>query len=152
VSKSVAISSLITPIVRGAMPVAPLHSCSANTAGTGKSYLADIASAISAGRPCPVLSAGQDAAETEKRLTGLLLACYPLISIDNVNGDLGGDLLCQAVERRTIRVRPLGTSELVEIESCSTLLSNGNQMSVRGDMVRRNIVSKLETTEERPEL
>ena len=53
-SRSVALSGLITPVVRGALTVAPLHAFRANTAGTGKSYLVDTASAIATGRPCPV--------------------------------------------------------------------------------------------------
>ena len=86
ISKAVALSALITPVVRGALSVAPMHVFRASTAGTGKSYLADTSSAISSGRPCPVAAAGQDEAETEKRLAGLLLAGFPLISLDNING------------------------------------------------------------------
>lgn len=152
VSRSVALSGLITPVVRGSLAVAPLHAFRANTAGTGKSYLVDIASAISSGRPCPVVAAGGDEAETEKRLTGLLLAGFPIASIDNVNGDLGGDLLCQAIERPFIRLRPLGRSEIMEIESRATLYATGNGLRVLGDMVRRTLVGDLDAGVERPEL
>ena len=66
-SKSVALSGLITPVVRGAMPVAPMHASSAPTAGTGKSFLWDLVAAISIGqRRIPVISAGNEE-ETEKR-------------------------------------------------------------------------------------
>ena len=54
-SKAVALSALITPVVRGAMGVAPLHAFRAPAAGSGKSYLVDIASAIETGRLCPSL-------------------------------------------------------------------------------------------------
>ena len=83
----------------------------ATSPGSGKSYLADIVSAISTGRLCPVISAAPDEVETEKRIAGLLLAGYPIVSIDNVNGELGGDLLCQAIERPLIRLRPLGDAQ-----------------------------------------
>lgn len=43
VAKSVALSGLITPVVRGAFPVAPMHIARAPVAGSGKSYLWDIA-------------------------------------------------------------------------------------------------------------
>jgi len=152
VSRAVALSGLITPVVRGAMSVVPLHAFRANTAGTGKSYLTDVASAIATGRPCPVASAAPDEAETEKRIAGLLLAGYPLVSLDNCNGELGGDLLCQAIERPFIRIRPLGASEIVEIESRATLFATGNALRVRGDMTRRTIVSDLDAEMERPEL
>ena len=84
-SKSVALSGLITPVVRGAMPVVPMHASSAPTAGTGKSFLWDLAAAISIGqRRIPVIAAGNEE-ETEKRLVSVLLTGQPLISIDNVN-------------------------------------------------------------------
>lgn len=152
VSEAVALSGLITPVVRGALSVVPLHAFTANTAGTGKSYLADLSSAISTGRPCPVASAAPDETETEKRIAGLLLAGFPITSLDNVNGELGGDLLCQAVERPLIRIRPLGRSDIIEIENHATLFATGNNLRVRGDMTRRAVVCSLDAGVERPEL
>ena len=152
VDEAVALSAMITPVVRGAIPNAPMHAFRANTAGTGKSFLADVSSAISAGRDCPVAAAGSDEIETEKRLAGLLLAGFPLISLDNVNGELGGDLLCQAIERPLIRLRPLGRSDIVEVESRATIFGNGNGMRVRGDMTRRTLTCDLDAGVERPEL
>lgn len=49
VSRAVALSALITPVVRAAFAVAPMHSARAPTAGSGKSYLFDYAAAISIG-------------------------------------------------------------------------------------------------------
>ncbi|MGI4939846.1 MAG: hypothetical protein ACRYHQ_04650, partial [Janthinobacterium lividum] len=152
VSKSVALSMLITPIVRGALSVVPLHAAKASTAGTGKSFLVDLACAISTGRPCPVASAAANIEETEKRLVGLLLAAFPIVSIDNLNGELGGDVLCQAVERPLIRVRPLGSSEIIEIESRACIFATGNGLRVTGDMVRRTLLAVLDANMERPEL
>jgi putative DNA primase/helicase len=152
VARSVALSALITPVVRGALTVAPLHAFRANTAGTGKSYLVDVASAISTGRPCPAISAAPEEAETEKRIAGLLLSGYPLVNIDNVNGELGGDLLCQAVERPLVRIRRLGGSDIFEIESRATITATGNQLRVVGDMVRRTLICDLDAEQERPEL
>src|SRR6185437_1117991 len=151
VDRSVALSAIITPIVRGAVSVAPLHAIRASTAGTGKSYLADTASAIATGRPCPVIAVSGKPEETESRLVGLLLAAFPLISLDNVNGDLGGDLLCQAVERPTVRVRRLGGSDIFEIESRATFYATGNGLRVRGDMTRRTVICNLDAGVERPE-
>ncbi len=55
-SRSVALSALITPVVRAAYPVAPMHVISAPAAGSGKSYILDVIAAILMGQPCPVLS------------------------------------------------------------------------------------------------
>lgn len=152
VSRAVALSALITPVVRGALTVSPLHAFRASTAGTGKSYLVDTASAIATGRPCPVSSAASSEEENEKRLAGLLLHGFPLATLDNVNGELGGDLLCQAIERPLIRLRRLGGSAITEIESRSTLFATGNALRVRGDMCRRCLICDLDAGLERPEL
>jgi putative DNA primase/helicase len=152
VSKAVALSALITPTVRGAMSVAPLTAVNAHAPGSGKTFLIDLVSLITTGRLCPVNSAAPDEAETEKRIAGLLLAGYPIVSIDNCNGELGGDLLCQAVERPLIRIRRLGASDIIEIESTVTMFATGNNLRVRGDMVRRSLVAELDPQIERPEL
>jgi putative DNA primase/helicase len=151
VDHSVALSALMTPVVRGCMSVAPLHAIKASTAGTGKSYLADLASAIDTGRPCPVISVSARPEETESRLVGLLLGAFPIISIDNVNGELGGDLLCQAVERPIVRIRKLGASDIFEIESRASVYATGNNIRLRGDMTRRSVLCSLDAGMERPE-
>jgi putative DNA primase/helicase len=152
ISKAVALSALITPTVRGAMSVAPLTAVNAHAPGSGKTFLIDLVSLITTGRPCPVITAAPDEAETEKRIAGLLLAGYPIVSIDNCNGELGGDLLCQAIERPLIRIRRLGGSDITEIESSVTMFATGNNLRVRGDMVRRSLVAELDPQVERPEL
>ena len=150
-SKAVALSALITPVVRGAMGVAPLHAFRAPVAGSGKSYLVDVASALETGRLCPVIAAGRTEEETEKRLGAAMLAGYPLISIDNLNGTLGGDCLCQLVERTIVSVRALGSSKLYVIESRSTVFATGNNIQPTGDIIRRVIMSSLDPNMERPE-
>jgi putative DNA primase/helicase len=151
-SRSVALSALITPVVRGAMAVAPLHATTAPVAGSGKSYIIDLASAISIGQRAPVIAAGRTEEETEKRLAAAALNGQPIISIDNVNGELGGDTLCQIIERPVVSVRPLGLSKLVRIESRATCFATGNNIRLVGDMTRRVILCSLDPAMERPEL
>jgi putative DNA primase/helicase len=151
-SRTVALSALITPVVRGAFSVTPMHAACAPAAGTGKSYLFDIAAAISTGQPCPVMAAGRDEEETEKRLGAALLAGQSIINIDNVNGNLGGDALCQIIERPLVEIRRLGKSELVRIECRTTVFATGNNLHFIGDMTRRVLTSMLDAYQERPEL
>jgi putative DNA primase/helicase len=98
-----------------------------------------------------VTAAGQTAEETEKRLVALILGGLPVISIDNCNDELGGDLLCQAIERPLVRMRPLGRSETIEVENRTTLFATGNALRVHGDMTRRTLVCTLDANMERPE-
>jgi putative DNA primase/helicase len=151
-SRSAALSMLMTPVLRGAIPVAPLHVVRAPTPGTGKSYLASLASAIAVGQVCPVIAAGKTTEETEKRLGACMMAGQPIICIDNLNGELGGDSLNQAIEQRRPQVRVLGRSEMVTIESRSTIFATGNNVVVLNDVVRRTLVVTLDTDLERPEL
>jgi putative DNA primase/helicase len=142
---------LITAMVATARP-APLHLMGAPTPGTGKSYLVDVAAVIATGRECPVSSAADKDDETEKRLVGCVLGGYPIISIDNISRELGGDFLCQATERTLVRVRPLGRSDNTNIEVKSFFVGTGNNARVKGDMVRRTLIASLDAQMERPEL
>ena len=101
----------------------------------------------------PVMAAGRTEEETEKRLGAALIAGQPLISIDNVNGELGGDALCQIIERPVVEIRILGKSERVRIEARgTTVFCTGNNIVLKGDLTRRTITVTLDPQMERPEL
>jgi Bifunctional DNA primase/polymerase, N-terminal len=152
VAKSVALTGLITPVVRGAFPVAPMHVARAPVAGSGKSYLWDTAAAISIGKPMPVMSSAQKEEELEKRLVAAALSGQPLLSIDNISGDLRSDLLCQLIERQIVDVRILGKSERVSVETRGlTTYGTGNNVAIYADLTRRTLVTSLDPEMERPE-
>jgi hypothetical protein len=150
-ARSVAMSMLQTPVLRAAMAVAPMHVVTAPEAGTGKSYLADIASAIAVGDRCAVMAVSDKAEETEKRLIGAALAQFPIIALDNVSTLLWGDFLCQATERAQLQIRPLGTSTLVRIANTFTCFANGNNLVIGADNVRRRVQCALDADMETPE-
>jgi hypothetical protein len=153
VAKSVALSAMITPVVRGAFPVTPMHTSRAPVAGSGKSFLFDTVSAIAIGQPMPVISTGTNEAELEKRLGTAFMAGQPLISVDNVTGELGGDALCQLIERPVVDIRILGKSESRRIEARGTsLFATGNNFVIVGDVCRRSLTANLNPRVERPEL
>jgi putative DNA primase/helicase len=152
-SLAVALSGLMTPVVRGAMAVAPLHGVDAPAPASGKSYLVDLCSAIATGQKCVGITAGRDEAETEKRLVGAAVTADQIISIDNLNGELGGDFLCQLVERTVVKPRILGgnsQAHMPRIESRTTVFANGNNITPRGDIIRRTITCSLDTNMEKP--
>jgi hypothetical protein len=152
VDRAVALSGIITPVVRGAFTVAPMHCARAPTSGSGKSYLWDVAAAIAIGHKMPTMAAGRTEEETEKRLGAALLTGQPLISLDNVNGELGGDALCQIVERPLVEVRILGKSERVRIEARgTTVYCTGNNIVIVGDLCRRVLTATLDPKVENPE-
>jgi hypothetical protein len=151
-SRSVALSGLITPVVRAAMTVAPLHGINAPAAGTGKSFLVELCYGVATGQYPPNLPAGRTEEETEKRLSAAIVAGRSLISVDNLNGELGGDMLCQLVERQIVSIRILGETRLVDVECKATVFANGNNLTPRADVVRRTIICGLDANMENPEL
>lgn len=149
--RSVALSLLLTALARPVLPHAPLHGIDAPTPGTGKSLLVDAAGIIATGRKAPVADYGNDDTEFSKRLDGMLLAGDQLIAIDNVERDLYGSALCQTLSQETRRVRPLGSSAMVDVPCGALLVATGNNLTIRADMVRRCIVARLDAKVERPE-
>lgn len=80
---TVAMSMLLTPVLRGATPAVPMHLVTAPQAGTAKSYLADVASMIATGERIAAVAVAPNPEETEKRLVGSALAGHPVIGLDN---------------------------------------------------------------------
>jgi hypothetical protein len=149
-SRSVALSGLITPVVRGMFDVVPMHGYSSPQAGTGKSYLADLASVLISGQKCATSTVSRSEEENEKRLGGTLLAGYPAISLDNVDIPLNSAFLCQVIERSWLELRVLGTSNKPRVAPSLTLFCTGNNLSLVGDLVRRTVLALLDAKCERP--
>ncbi|MDX0524938.1 hypothetical protein [Sinorhizobium medicae] len=152
VSLSVALAALISPLCRAANPRDPLFAIHAPVAGTGKSYFCRLVSAILTGRACPVVAYAADEDEFRKRLDAALILGSPIISLDNCNGKLSSWTLCQALTEDVIQIRPLGTSNTIDIQSRTTWLANGNGITVTEDLTRRTVLIRLDSNEERPEL
>ena len=151
-SRSVAISMILTVVLRGALlPAVPMHVVTAPQPGTGKSYLLDTAAVIATGERCPVIAMAPDPAETEKRLVGAALAGFPIIALDNVSDTLTGDFLAQATERPILQVRPLGSSNIIRIANTFSVFANGNNIVATADLVRRTLRCGLDSNLENPE-
>lgn len=151
VSRSAALAMLMTPVLRGAMDVAPMFVVTKPEAGTGGSYLQHLASMIATGERAPVISLTPNPEENEKRLAAAALSQQPLIALDNVSIDLGGDFLCQVTEQSRLRIRRLGASEMVIVDNSFTVFANGNQLQTTGDVVRRTIRIELDANMENPD-
>jgi len=151
-SRAVALSGMLTPLVRGAVSVAPMHAATAPSFSSGKSYLWDTCAALSIGNRCPVITAGGGDDEFRKVLSAVLMAGQPIVSIDNVTDALGGQFLAQVLTQQRVQPRILGKSEAPEIESRITIYATGNNLRVRADLVRRTIRAAIDPGVERPEL
>jgi putative DNA primase/helicase len=150
--QAVAIASIMTPILRVAFDHAPLFLVLSHQSGTGKSFMQDVISTIVNGQRCPVVNDNGDTIEMEKRLSTFLMECTPIIALDNLTHDLEGSMLCQMVTQRVVKVRVLGKSEAREIQWSGTIIANGNNIRVVGDLVRRTLTCNMDVLQERPEL
>jgi len=128
-----------------------MHAFTAPEAGSGKSMLVDVASMISSGREAAVVAQGKTEEEMEKRLGAALVAGDVLVSIDNCETPLGGELLCQALTQQLLKIRILGKSIIVEVPSNAAIFATGNNLTIVGDMTRRVIMCSLDAQCERPE-
>ncbi len=151
VDHAVALALVLTAVARPSLDTAPLFSITAPVRGSGKSTLMDIAAVVATGRRSAVLSATADRNELEKRLIGCLLSGDGIINLDNVNGVLRSDLLCQATTAEAVKVRPLGSSDQAEVPNSALWACNGNNITVASDLARRTLLCRLDPGMERPE-
>lgn len=147
------LAAALTPLARFAIPgPCPLFLIDANTPGTGKSKLTDIVAMIATGRAMPRTAYPDSDDEMRKRITSVALAGDRLMLLDNIAGTFGGSALDGALTGTTWRDRILGRSEMTaELPLFTVWYATGNNIAVRGDVIRRVIPCRLESPEERPE-
>jgi hypothetical protein len=89
--------------------------------------------------------------EFEKQLGTKIMEGRSLQIIDNANHmTITGNLMCQATSAETVSPRKLGVSEMPTCENNFVIITNGNNMRVGGDCVRRAVGCWLERPMERP--
>ena len=145
---------LLTLMLRPLIPTAPLFIFSATTPGTGKGLLVELANMIVRGRDAAIMppvrgKEGQE--EMRKRLTSVIAHGISSLNIDNCSQPLGGDALNALLTTTEWTDRQLGSNQVIKLAVCLTLAATGNNLGVRGDMVRRSILTQLDAQVERPE-
>ena len=151
--KAAWLAAMLTPLARFAIfGPCPLFVFDANSPGTGKSKLTDLIAIVSTGRDMPRTTYPDSDEEMRKRITSIALAGDRIILIDNIALAFGGPALDSALTATTWRDRILGRSELTaDLPLFTVWYATGNNMTLKGDVLRRVILSRLETTRERPE-
>ncbi len=136
--------------VAGVFPC-PLFLIDASVRGSGKTLLWKLAYAIATGLILAVRALPREDDEVRKALTSHLLAGDVAILFDNAKGTLGGTSLEAACTAETWTDRFLGASRSVTVPVGTVLGATSNNALITPDIVRRAIVVRLESTEERPE-
>ncbi len=150
-ARSVALSSILTALVRLSLRTAPLHAFDAPTAGTGKSLLAELSGLIATGCRPPAMSQGKSDEEDEKRLSTVLYAGDPVIHIDNCDRAISGDFLCSMLTQEVVQARILGLSERRVLPANALVLASGNNLQFSGDTSRRAVICRLDAEAEHPD-
>jgi hypothetical protein len=147
------LAALLTPLARFAIDGrCPLFLFDANTPGTGKSKLTDIIAIIATGREMSRTAYPDSDEEMRKRITATALAGDRLMLIDNIATTFGGSALDSALTAPTWKDRKLGASELTpELPLFTVWYATGNNIELKGDVIRRVIPCRLESRNERPE-
>lgn len=150
--RSVALSGILTAVIRRTLRTAPYHAADAPTAGAGKGLLVDVAALIATGRPATAINQGADPAEDEKRVGALLIKGVSVISLDNVERYFEGEFLCSLATQASVDHRILGKSETVAIPTNTTsVFITGNNLTFKGDITRRVLICRIDPRCERPD-
>ena len=130
----------------------PLIAIDANTRGSGKSLLCDVAAMIAYGDSMPRKAWTRDDDELRKVITSVALEAIPVILFDNVASVLGTANLDAALTGTTWQDRILGKSETTGVLPLTTVfVATGNNLEVGADTARRTLFCQLESLEEHPE-
>ena len=165
VHRAVWLAALLTVVARTyAAGNVPLFAFSANVPGAGKGTLVDLAAEIATGRGAtkwsPVGGRKPDAeAEERKRLVAVALSGLRILCIDNIKaGDpLGTPALDAALTSGEderfghIGDRVLKESRHTEVPWLCVVMATGNNLLVVGDMGRRAMLCRLESSLQDPE-
>lgn len=131
-----ALAMILTPFMRGSVPLVPLAVVNGLEAGVGKNLLADCAAILATGeaaRPLPYVNQEE---EMRKQITAAFAGGAELFIFDEAHV-VEGTQFARAVTSLTYTDRVLGVSRMASFPNQVTWMSLGNQVQVNGDMSRR---------------
>jgi DNA polymerase I-like protein with 3'-5' exonuclease and polymerase domains len=155
-----AIGELVGVVTRSCRPLigpgsaTPLFLHDGTLAGSGKGKLGNLAAMIATGTTAPIQPAeGGDEAEWRKRLTSHIQAAAPIVMFDNVDRPVSDPTLCAMLTSESVwKDRLLGTNRVTAAPIVSLFIVTGNNIVLRGDILRRVVPIRLVPDVERPDL
>jgi putative DNA primase/helicase len=147
--------ALLTAVCRPSLWLAPgmlFTAPAVSGAGSGKGLLVRAICAIGFGIRPRAFTAGGERHELDKRLVAELIEAQPALFLDNANGiTLRSDALASVLTERPARVRVLGETRMVPLNSTAFVAVTGNGLTVTEDLARRFIFCELDARCEDPE-
>lgn len=131
----------------------PLFAIDANTKGSGKSKLVDIASCLAHGRKAERSSLASVDEEMRKQITSLLRDGTPTVLVDNVRSGatIGGPAFDALLTSDTWKDRELGKTHMLTLPARAVWWATCNNIRFAGDLTRRALKLRLESPLENPE-
>lgn len=153
--ESAFLAGLLTAVCRASLWLAPGLLISApqiSGAGTGKGLLIRAICAIAFGIRPRAFTTGHDRQELDKRIAAELVEAAPALFLDNVNGAvLRSATLASVLTERPARVRVLGQTRMVALNSTAFVAITGNGLRLSEDLARRFNSCHLDAHCEDPE-
>jgi putative DNA primase/helicase len=154
--ESAFLAGLLTAVCRPSLELAPGLSVTAaelSGASSGKGLLVRAICAIAYSFKPDAFTAGHDGGELDKRIASRLMEAAPVLFLDNVNSTvLSSDTLASVLTERPARVRILGVSRMVLLNSSAFIAVTGNGLQLSEDLARRFLFCELDAKMEDPEL
>ena len=144
---SVALSAILTAIVRPILPTSPAFAFDAPTQGSGKSYLAQCILTLYTGKPpttFPPVENKYNDDEIRKRLTGNLLSHDWTLMLDNIVDIFDSPVIATLLTNPQFSDRLLHQNKNVTFDNKILFALTGNNIEFTGDMVRRVLKCRLD--------
>jgi putative DNA primase/helicase len=150
-SRSVAVSAIITALIRKSIRTAPLHGFTAPKMSSGKSLLADVVGLIATGKVNCAIPHAENESEEKKRLLAVLSEGDPVLCFDNIERPFGSPAMCSILSQTEYKDRILGSTRNLGVSTSATFLATGNNLTFVGDISTRVVLCRLDPRCERPE-
>jgi hypothetical protein len=148
--RGVALTALLTAVLRGSLPTAPGIAFDAPSAGSGKTLLAKVIGILATGAEPSICAPAGNEEEMRKRLFASLREGTRVIVWDNLREPLGGASIDSFLTAPTYKDRILGVSETASLPNRAMFLCTGNNIRLLGDTCRRILLARIDPKSETP--
>ncbi len=149
--RSVALSAMLTVVVRPMLRAAPAISVTAPAMGSGKTLIAIVLGYMANGRMPAVMTVPRDDEEFRKRALAIFSHGSPVVVLDNISRPFESDVLCSVLTSPTFTDRVLGNTKNLTLSTAVLWVLTGNNLSFVGDLTTRVLPIELDPGVERPE-
>lgn len=151
VDRAIALSAILTAVVRPSLPLAPGYNVNATTIASGKSYLCGLFSSFASASFSSKTTYPKSSEDASKIMLSLLMKSPACIEFDDMDGNWKPySIIKTAFTAETVTERMLGVNKTVEVSTRALILGSGNNVFPERDLVRRVFTINLDPQMETP--